>query len=201
MTADSIVSLRRPTRDDAERIHAWRTQPWVRRFQPTRQLSLEHWRDELARQAARLLDASLDAKVQWLIEENGIPAGWISLDVTSRQHGIAAIGYSVSEEFQGRRLVGRAFPDVIAMAFDPGTLALERLEAVCSVENIPSQRVLASAGFRNEGIARGLLVINGVRVDHVMWGLLRTDLTNSGPEPRQYPEPDLQLPQGGPFTS
>ncbi|HEU0165190.1 MAG TPA: GNAT family protein [Thermomicrobiales bacterium] len=176
---DSVVSLRRPTPDDAELIHAWRAQPSIGRFQPTRLLPVEHWRDELARQAARPLDSSLAAKVQWLIEEDDLPAGWISLDVTSRTHGIAAIGYSVSEEFRGRRLVGRALRQVIAMAFDPGVLALERLEAVCSGLNVPSRRVLAAAGFREEGIARGLLIINGERVDHIMWGLLRTDLTDS----------------------
>jgi ribosomal-protein-alanine N-acetyltransferase len=62
---------------------------------------------------------------------------------------------------------------VIALVFDPNGLDLDRLEAVAAVENLPSRRVLAKAGFVEEGVARGLLVTAGDRVDHVRFGLLR----------------------------
>ncbi|HYI25322.1 MAG TPA: GNAT family protein, partial [Thermomicrobiales bacterium] len=68
-----------------------------------------------------------------------------------------------------------AMRQVIALAFDPNGLDLGRLEAVAAVDNLASRRVLAKAGFIEEGIARGLLVIGGERVDHVRFGLLRPD--------------------------
>ena len=113
-----------------------------------------------------------------MIESNAIPAGWITLDITSREHGVASVGYTVAEEFRGLRVASRALALVIAAAFDAGELDLSRLEAVAAVENVASHRVLTRNGFRDERIAKGLLVINGVRVDHLRFGLLRPDVVS-----------------------
>ncbi len=116
-----------------------------------------------------------------MIECDGICAGWVSLDVTSREHGIASVGYSVSEAYRGLGVATEAVRQIIAIAFDPDGIALDRLEAVAAVENVASRRVLAKAGFREEGIAEKLLIIDGIRVDHVRFGLVRRDPTEKHP--------------------
>ncbi len=125
------------------------------------------------------LDPTLASKVQWIILVNDTLAGWVSLEVTSRQNTLGSVGYTVAPDHRGRGIALEALKDVVALAFDPEVLALERLEANVAIENIASQRVLEAAGFRREGLARGLLVIDGVRVDHVRYGLLRSDLART----------------------
>jgi len=169
------IRLRRATAGDAGCLFAIRTEPSSSRYQPLRMYSLERLRAMLTARQGLPLDRSLDGKVQWVVESDGSCAGWISLDVTSREHGTAAVGYTIGEAFRGRGLATGAVRQLITIAFDPDGLDLERLEAVAAVDNLASRRVLAKAGFIEEGIARGLLVIAGERVDHVRFGLLRPD--------------------------
>jgi RimJ/RimL family protein N-acetyltransferase len=173
-----VVTLRRADASHARIFHQIRAEPGASRFQPLRPYSLDRLRAMLDSRANLPLDPILAGKVQWLIESGGEPAGWITLDVTSREHGIASIGYTVTQAFQGRGVATAAVLQVTALAFDPGALDLERLEAVAAVENTGSRRVLTKAGFREEGIARQLLVIDGVRVDHVRFALLRSEWLN-----------------------
>ena len=170
----SSVTIRRATAVDADFLLGVRAEPSAGRFQPLRSYSLERLRNILRLRASDPLDATFSAKAQWVIACDETPAGWITLDVTSREHGVAAVGYTVAEEFRGQRVASRALALVIAAAFDAGELDLSRLEAVAAVENVASRRVLTGNGFREEGIAKRLLVINGVRVDHVRFGLVRS---------------------------
>jgi ribosomal-protein-alanine N-acetyltransferase len=116
-------------------------------------------------------------KYQWLIELDGVPAGWVTLDVSAgdRRHGKGAIGYTVGEAFRGKGVASAGVGLLVQIAFDPHGLNLERLEAVAAVDNLASRRVLEGNGFTHEGILRGLLVIGGQRVDHAVYGRLRTD--------------------------
>ncbi len=176
-------TLRRAEPDDAPLIHAWRSEPSARRFQPLRPLTVGQLRDALRRRRAEPLDGTLAGEVQWLMLDDGAPAGWITLQVTSREHGLAVVGYTVAAAHRGRGLATAALGDVVRLAFDPHGLDLWRLEAVAATANVASCRVLEKAGFTNEGRARGLLVIAGVRVDHERYGLLRTDLAHDSRAP------------------
>ncbi|MDR3448741.1 MAG: GNAT family protein, partial [Alphaproteobacteria bacterium] len=51
-----------------------------------------------------------------------------------------------------------------------------RIEAACLEDNARSRGLLAKAGFQYEGRARGLLKINGVWRDHMVFAVLRDDL-------------------------
>jgi ribosomal-protein-alanine N-acetyltransferase len=55
-------------------------------------------------------------------------------------------------------------------------LKLHRLEAACVPDNERSMRLLKSAGFREEGLARHYLRINGEWRDHVLFALLAEDV-------------------------
>jgi ribosomal-protein-alanine N-acetyltransferase len=55
------------------------------------------------------------------------------------------------------------------------TLGLHRIEAACLPTNEPSKSLLAKVGFREEGLARGYLQINGQWRDHALFALLADD--------------------------
>ncbi len=114
-------------------------------------------------------------KLQWIVVAGGEPAGWISLDVLSREHATGAVGYTVTARLHGRGIGTAALRALLPTAFEPNRLNLARLEGVAAIDNVGSRRVMERAGFRQEGVMRGLLEIDGVRVDHALYGLLRTD--------------------------
>lgn len=169
------VCIRRAEPEDASLLHAWRSEPSTRRYQPTAQLDVDTLRRQLADRQKTELSTTVVGKMQWMIQFEREPVSWISLDVTSREHGIASVGYTVGERFRGKRIAASALCKLIEIAFDPDLLALARLEANVAAGNVASRRVLETAGFRHEGTARGLLIIDGIRVDHERFGLLRTD--------------------------
>ncbi len=169
------MTLRRATVEDAPRIPAWRAEPSASRYQPLHRHTLEELRDILAERAAHRLGPDLAGKVQWIVEAGGEPVGWFSLDVTSREHGIAAVGYTIAEAHRRRGYATAALRALLPLALSPADADLWRLEAVAAAENAASRRVLERTGFRYEGIARAYLVIAGRRVDHARYALLRPD--------------------------
>lgn len=173
MTETVRITRARPC--DAAFLHAVRAEPAAARFQPLRVYSEGRLRQLIERRAGAPLDQHLDGKVQWVILAGDHPAGWITLDVTSREHGVGAVGYTVSEAFHGRGIATSALLLIVDIAFAPDGVDLERLEAVAAVDNIASRRVLEKAGFAPEGTARGLLKIERLRVDHMRYALLRDD--------------------------
>jgi RimJ/RimL family protein N-acetyltransferase len=171
------ITLRRASVDDVPFLHALRAEPSVRTHQPIAQRPPDDLRTAIEERAADPLDATFTGKAQWVILADNAPAGWITLDVTSREHGIASIGYSLAPSFRGQGIASGALRQVVSLAFDRAGLALHRLEANVAVANVASQRVLRAAGFTREGTARGLLRINGQWIDHERYGLLFTDIT------------------------
>ena len=55
-------------------------------------------------------------------------------------------------------------------------LGLHRIEAACLPDNMASRRVLAKAGFVEEGAARKYLKINGQWRDHLLFAIIEDDL-------------------------
>lgn len=76
----------------------------------------------------------------------------------------AFIGYSIDEKFQGNGYMKEAVKMVIDYAFND--LGLHRVEASTLVENEKSQRVLLGCGFKEIGISKNYLFINGKWRDH-----------------------------------
>ena len=167
--------MRRAVSADAAVIACWRAEPSAQRFQPLRLRSLDELRALLAERAVHPLDGRLTGEVQWLIEAAEGPVGWVTLAVTSREHGIGTVGYTVGERFRGRGYAAAGVRAVLPLAFRPDGADLWRMEAVAAVGNAASRRVLERCGFAAEGIARAYLVIGGERVDHARYALLRPE--------------------------
>jgi RimJ/RimL family protein N-acetyltransferase len=169
------VHLRRATAADAEDVSRWRNQPTSLRFQASAPRNIEQIRELLAAQEQIEIGPEAEGKFYWIIEVDGEPAGQVQVAVDGgfRQQLMSTLGYTVAESMQGRGVATAAVRDAIRIAF--GTLGLERIEAVAAVENVASRRVLEKTGFQFEGIRRGLLRIQGKRVDHACYGILVTD--------------------------
>ncbi|MGI9403722.1 MAG: GNAT family N-acetyltransferase [Hyphomicrobium sp.] len=94
----------------------------------------------------------------------------------------AVLGYWLGLPYIKRGYMTRAVQAIADFAFDD--LRLHRLEAATMPANAASIRVLERNGFRREGFARGLLKINGVWEDHILFALLAEDFALS----REVPE-------------
>lgn len=77
----------------------------------------------------------------------------------------AFIGYSIDEDEQGKGYMKEALKLVLEYAFNE--LKLHRVEASTLVDNIRSQRVLKSCGFKELGVNEKYLFINGKWRDHI----------------------------------
>src|SRR5688500_17082620 len=96
------VTLRRASPDDTDLVLAWRSEESARRYQPLRQHSAVTLRERLAARAVSPLDPTCTTDVQWIVEADAGPVGWVTVELTSREHGIGTLGYTIGERFRGR---------------------------------------------------------------------------------------------------
>ncbi|MCC0006333.1 MAG: GNAT family N-acetyltransferase [Methylobacteriaceae bacterium] len=98
------------------------------------------------------------------------------LTIGQIRRGVAqagTIGYWVGVDYAGQGYMSRALRAAVAHSF--ASLRLHRVEAACLPTNVASIRVLESAGFKREGLARSYLRINGRWQDHLLFAVLEND--------------------------
>ncbi len=169
------VRLRPFVPADLERLARWRDEPEVRAHQPLRRLTRDELRLELEAGGAGPISDRSRSRFQWVVErlDDRVALGWVTLTFRSREHGIAEVGYTLSTAYHRKGYGTEALALLVQRAFaEP---EIQRIEAVCSVENEPSWRLLERLGFRREGRLRGYYLINGRRVDHYLYARLRWD--------------------------
>lgn len=81
-----------------------------------------------------------------------------------------SLGYWTGQMFAGQGYMSAAVRLAVRYAFED--IGLHRVEAACQPDNSASRRVLAKAGFTEEGMARAYLKINGQWRDHVLFGIV-----------------------------
>lgn len=104
-------------------------------------------------------------------EEDGALVGGVTLSNVRR--GVAqsvSLGYWAGERFAGKGYITAAVRAVVRYAFED--LDLHRVEAACQPDNIASRKVLAKAGFVEEGAAKSYLKIAGAWRDHILFGCI-----------------------------
>jgi [ribosomal protein S5]-alanine N-acetyltransferase len=172
------VFLRSPERGDYE---AWATlrarsrgflAPWEPTWPPDA-LSRSSYRMRLSRYAE---DWRTDQGYNFFIfrTEDEALAGGVGLSNVRR--GVAetaSLGYWIGEPFARQRHMTAALPLVLDFAF--ARLRLHRVEAACLPTNAPSRALLLRTGFRQEGYARGYLLIDGKWQDHLLFAILREE--------------------------
>lgn len=83
------------------------------------------------------------------------------------------LGYWMGEKFARQGYMTNALKTLIPFVFR--TLGLHRIEAACLTDNEASKSLLARVGFRQEGLARRYLLINGTWADHLLFALLKEE--------------------------
>lgn len=107
--------------------------------------------------------------------EDDVLVGGLTLSNVRRGVSQAcSLGYWVGAPYARRGYMSAAVSSIIPFVFD--RLHLHRLEAACLPHNIASKRLLEKVGFRQEGIARRYLKIDGVWQDHLLYALLQDDV-------------------------
>ena len=104
--------------------------------------------------------------------------GQVSLSAV--QYGAArtaSIGYWIDRNHAGFGLMPEACALVVDHCFDD--LQLHRLEINVRPENAPSLRVVEKLGFRDEGVRRAYLHIDGAWRDHRTFALNREELSST----------------------
>ncbi|HAD83770.1 MAG TPA: 30S ribosomal protein S5 alanine N-acetyltransferase, partial [Brevundimonas sp.] len=99
-----------------------------------------------------------------------------AITLSNIRRGVAetgTLGYWIGRPYAGRGVGTAAVRAMLAHAF--GSLGLHRVEAACVPTNHASHRVLEKAGFRQEGVARAYLKINGRWADHLLFGVLQEE--------------------------
>jgi [ribosomal protein S5]-alanine N-acetyltransferase len=112
--------------------------------------------------------------VPWVVTYGGHFAGQLTVgSIVWGSARSAQVGYWIDEAFAGRGVT----PTALAMAVDHCFFAigLHRLEATIRPENHASRRVVEKLGFREEGLRRRSLHIDGAWRDHLCYALTAED--------------------------
>jgi ribosomal-protein-alanine N-acetyltransferase len=83
------------------------------------------------------------------------------------------LGYWIGAQFARKGYMTHAVKALVPFIFR--TLGLHRIEAACLTDNDASKNLLARTGFRQEGLARRYLLINGAWADHLLFALLKEE--------------------------
>jgi ribosomal-protein-serine acetyltransferase len=161
-TADDAVALFEAARESVAEVHPWL--PWCH---PGYTLAeAEAWAGSRA-----AVQASGEEHNFVITGSGGRFLGGCGLNQINRLHRFANLGYWVRTSAAGQGVATAAVRLLSDLAFR--TTDLVRLEIVCAVGNVRSQRVAARAGGHREGVLRDRLVLHGKPVDAVMYSLVR----------------------------
>lgn len=138
--------------------------------------------DDLTRAAFRrrlrryMRDVREDAAYPFFIfraEDDALVGGCTISNVQRGVQQSCALGYWAGEPYAGNGYVTAAVKVLMPFVFDE--LRLHRVQAACLIDNERSKAVLRKCGFKEEGIAREYLKINGQWHDHAVFALLSGD--------------------------
>lgn len=166
------ISLRRVEKDDAPLLAGWLND--VQFVGPYSDFPTQISEAELER---RMFESKLP-QMEWVdfIVQNreGASIGWAVHYISSQNFGWVEIGYYLVPEERGKGYGTEAvwiLADYLFLAKD-----VPRVQAVTSVENKASQRVLEKSGFKREGIIRkGLWTGKGKWTDGMLYSILREE--------------------------
>jgi ribosomal-protein-alanine N-acetyltransferase len=140
--------------------------------------------DELSRGAFRRRikryqkETRLDSAYVFFLFRESDDALMGGLTLSNVRRGVTqccSLGYWIGARFARKGYMHDAVRALIPFVF--ATLGLHRIEAACLPENEASRNLLAKLGFREEGLARRYLMINGAWSDHILFALLEDDVS------------------------
>ena len=151
---------------------------WLRPWEPSGALGWEARHTPAAYRAMRRVlaqRARLGTSLPFAIRVEGRLAGQVTIDnVVRGALRSGYLGYWIDRSVAGRGMASLAVALVCDHAF--GAVGLHRVQADIRPENLPSQRLVERLGFRQEGLLRRYLDIDGDWRDHLSYALLAEDL-------------------------
>ena len=141
-------------------------QPWAERHTPSTYRAV---RRVLAQRAR------LGTTLPFAVRVEGRLAGQVTIDnVVRGALRSGSLGYWIDRSVAGRGMGSLA----VALACDHafGEAGLHRVQADIRPENLASRRLVERLGFRQEGLLRRYLEIDGDWRDHLTYSLLAEDL-------------------------
>ncbi|GAB3484116.1 GNAT family N-acetyltransferase [Nocardiopsis coralliicola] len=178
--AEGPVALRPLRVRDARALRETRARnaEWLRPWEPTypemplRTSSLSPY---VAMLQAIRREARHGLSMPWAITCDGAFAGQLTVSaIVWGSARTAQVGYWIDEAQAGRG----AMPTAVALAVDHAffTVGLHRIEANIRPENRASRRVAEKLGFREEGVRKRQLHIDGAWRDHICYALTTEDV-------------------------
>jgi [ribosomal protein S5]-alanine N-acetyltransferase len=151
---------------------------WLRPWEPSGALSWEARHTPAAYRTMRRVlaqRARLGTSLPFAVRVDGRLAGQVTIDnVVRGALRSGHLGYWIDRSVAGRGVASLAVALVCDHAF--GDVGLHRVQADIRPENLPSQRLVERLGFRQEGLLRRYLDIDGAWRDHLSYALLADDL-------------------------
>lgn len=121
-------------------------------------------------------EARLDSAYAFFVfrgEDDTLMGGCTLSNVRRGVTQCCALGYWIGERFARQGYMYDALRALVPFIFS--TLGLHRIEAACLPSNEPSKNLLVKTGFRQEGLAKRYLQINGEWRDHALFALLEDE--------------------------
>ncbi len=155
-----------------------RNAEWLRPWEPTHpEMPLQ--RDGLLPYLVMVQSIRREARqgvaMPWAVTWAGRFVGQLTIGaITWGSARSAQIGYWIDSAYAGRGVM----PTAVALAVDHSffTVGLHRVEASIRPENHKSRRVVEKLGFREEGLRRRQLHIDGAWRDHLCYALTVEDV-------------------------
>lgn len=149
----------------------WRGEAASQRFNPLLPLATEELASRLSGYYSSDLRDRARTEYRWMVTLGDELIGTVAAMNPSWSMGHIEIGYMLAASHHRRGLGTR----VVALLVDKlfRETELHRVFATVSVENVASLKLLERLGFIREGVLREHYLIQGRRVDEVLYGLLR----------------------------
>lgn len=174
------VGLRPLRLRDAGALRDTRTRnaEWLRPWEPTypeMPLHTSGLSPYVAMVQAIRREARHGISMPWAVTYDGEFAGQLTISaVVWGSARSAQVGYWIDRAHAGRGIT----PTAVALAVDHAffTVGLHRIEACVRPENQASRRVVEKLGFREEGVRKRQLHIDGAWRDHIGYALTTEDV-------------------------
>jgi [ribosomal protein S5]-alanine N-acetyltransferase len=185
-TAIGDVALRPLRRTDRERWQRLRLndEALIRRWDPT---ARNGWRQQHSAAAFHEHRVALRAAARrghafpFAVTVRGSFAGQVTVaGVQGFPVQSGWVGYWVGSEFTGHGVATLAVALGVGHALGAG--GLHRVDATVAPENAASRRVLEHLGFRQEGLLRRYLDVDGAWRDHQLWALTVEEIPGGAQE-------------------
>lgn len=161
---------------EMSRTHLTRWEPdWT-----DRDATLEAFRNRIRLQERVFRSGAAIALLAFRKSDGEMIGGVTLSDIRQFASRSATIGYWIGEPHL-RKGYGAASVKLV-LNYAMLDLRLNRVEAACQPGNIASRRLLEKLGFKEEGLARDFLFINGEWRDHALFAVTARDYCGAPPE-------------------